>query len=196
MDRPMLRALTLAVLLIVTALPVTAGFKEGSAAYERGDYKTAYHEWKPIAEKGHTVAQYNLGLMYVKGRGVPKNYALAKKWLTKAALQGHARARHSLGVMYYFGQGVPKNYVLARKWFTKAALQGHARARHNLGLMYYKGWGVPKNYVLAYLWWSLAAARGHKVAAKNLKIVEKRMTRAQVAKAQAMAAKWRPKKTK
>ena len=33
----MLRALALAVLLIVTALPVSAGFKEGMAAYGRGD---------------------------------------------------------------------------------------------------------------------------------------------------------------
>ncbi len=37
LERPMLRILALAVLLIVTALPVSAGFKEGFAAYNRGD---------------------------------------------------------------------------------------------------------------------------------------------------------------
>jgi len=154
----MLRTFALAALLVVMALPAMAGFEEGLAAYDRGDYRTALREWKPLAEKGIARAQYNLALMYNNG------------------------------------QGVPKNYALARKWFTKAALQGHAGAQNNLGLMYVIGRGVPKNYALAYLWWSLSAARGNKVAAKNLKIVEKRMTRAQVAKAQALVAKWRPTK--
>jgi len=42
----MLRTLILAALLIVTALPATAGFKEGLAAYKRGDYRTALREFK------------------------------------------------------------------------------------------------------------------------------------------------------
>jgi len=63
----MFRALTLAVLLIVTALPVSAGFKEGVAAYERGDYQTAFREFKPLAQRGDATAQFNLGLMYSKG---------------------------------------------------------------------------------------------------------------------------------
>ncbi len=53
----MLRALALAVLLIVTALPAAAGFKEGLAAAKRGDYRTALREWKPLAEQGHAPAQ-------------------------------------------------------------------------------------------------------------------------------------------
>ncbi len=96
--------------------------------------------------------------------------------------------------MYDYGQGVPKNYALARKWYAKAALQGYASAQLNLGVTYYAGQGVPKNYVLAYMWWSLASARGDKLAAKKLNIIEKRMTPADVSKAQAMAARWRPTK--
>ncbi|HUT50770.1 MAG TPA: hypothetical protein VM325_15635 [Alphaproteobacteria bacterium] len=82
------------------------------------------------------------------------------------------------------------------RWYRKAALQGDADAQNNLGLMYANGEGVPKKHVMAYMWWSLAAAAGNKEAAKNLDIVKKRMTPAQVAKAQEMAAKWRPKKAK
>ena len=86
----MLRTFALAVLLIVTALPVTAGFKEGVAAYDRGDYKTALREFQPLAEQGHAKAQFNLGLKYYKGLSVPMNYALAVNWLQKAAAPGVA----------------------------------------------------------------------------------------------------------
>ena len=75
-----------------------------------------------------------------------------------------------------------------------AAVQGHAVAQSNLGFMYEYGRGVLKNYVLAYMWYSLSAASGVKLAAKNLKGIEKRMTRADVSRAQEMAAKWKPKK--
>ena len=67
-------------------------------------------------------------------------------------------------------------------------------AQSDLGLMYEYGGGVSRNYALAYMWYSLAAARGDKTAAKNLDIIEKRMTPADVSRAQAMAAKWKPRK--
>ena len=46
------------------------------------------------------------------------------------------------------------------------------------------------------MWWSLAAASGTKDAATLIEIIEKRMTPADVSRAQAMAAKWKPKKAK
>ncbi len=49
--------------------PAWAGFDEGMAAYQRGDYATAIREWRPLAEQGHAEAQYNLGLMYDIGLG-------------------------------------------------------------------------------------------------------------------------------
>ena len=114
----------------------------------------------------------------------------------KAALQGYASAQLNLGIKYDNGQGVPKSYREAVKWYREAALQGNANAQLNLGIMNATGQGVPKNYTLAYMWWSLSAARGNKTAAKNLEIVEKRMTPAQVAKAMAITAKWKPKKAR
>ena len=61
-----------------------------------------------------------------------------------------------------------------------------------IGIASHKTRITPKQALAA----NLAAARGDKIAAKNLEIVEKRMTSAQVARAQAMAAKWKPKKAK
>ncbi len=52
------------------------------------------------AEQGDARAQYNLGLMYVNGRGVPQDYEKAIDWFTKSAEQGFAGAQNNLGVMY------------------------------------------------------------------------------------------------
>ncbi len=55
--------------------PAWAGFDEGVAAYQRGDYATALREWRPLAEQGHAPAQFILGIMYEDGQGVPQDYA-------------------------------------------------------------------------------------------------------------------------
>jgi len=47
-----------------------SSYQEGMDAYERGDYDTALKELQPLAEQGHTEAQFNLGLMYYEGLGV------------------------------------------------------------------------------------------------------------------------------
>ena len=83
-----------------------AGFYEGDAAYKRGDFATALRELSPLANLGYAGAQYRLGVMYERGRGVPQDYKTAAKWYRRAAEQGDALAQQSLGVMYGQGQGV------------------------------------------------------------------------------------------
>ena len=56
-----------------------AGFDDGKAAYDRGDYAKAYKEFKPLAEQGDIVAQFYLGVMYDFGRGVSQDYIQAMK---------------------------------------------------------------------------------------------------------------------
>lgn len=51
--RLMKRLLLATVLMVAFAGPVRAGFDEGMAAYERGDYETALKEWQPLIERGH-----------------------------------------------------------------------------------------------------------------------------------------------
>ncbi len=120
---------------------------------------TARREWRPLAKQGNANAQYNLGVMYDKGRGVPQDYAEAVKWYRKAAEQGHAKAQYSLGVRYANGRGVPQDDAEAVGWWRKAAEQGNAGAQYNLGVMYGKGQGVPQDYVLAHMWFDLAVSK-------------------------------------
>lgn len=105
-----LRLVLLVGALLLGTGSVWAGFQEGISAAQQGDYITAFHEWKPLAEKGNVSAQYNLGLMYYDGQGVTQDYVRAVEWYRKAAKQGDADAQYNLGKMYSHGQGVIQDY--------------------------------------------------------------------------------------
>ena len=192
--------LVLLTLLVSTSLafPAVVGrFDDAVAAYERGDYATAFRLMKPFAEKGDAKSQHNLGVMYDYGRGVPQNYTEAMKWYRKAAEQGLPDAQHNLGVMYEKGQGVPQNFNEAAKWYRRAAEQGLPESQVNLGMLYYNGQGVPQDYVLAHMWLSLSASRYPASVRKNVndivhykEIVDAKMTPAQIAEAQRLACEW------
>ena len=61
---------------------------EAEAAYARGDYKTAFMMWLPLAEQGSARAQMNIAQMYEKGEYVAQDQAMALEWYRKAAEQG------------------------------------------------------------------------------------------------------------
>jgi TPR repeat protein len=116
---------SLFVIAVLLATPVgAADFNAGFKAYQSGDYQTAFKEWQPLAEQGYARAQYNLGVMYDNGQGIPQDDKLAAQWYRKAAEQGYEYAQNNLGVMYRNGQGVPQDYKLAVQWYRKAAEQG------------------------------------------------------------------------
>jgi TPR repeat protein len=48
--------------------------------------------YRLAAEQGINKAQYNLGIMYDDGQGVPQDYAEAVKWYRLAAEQGNAES--------------------------------------------------------------------------------------------------------
>jgi len=144
--------LTTTVLLFGISGSGVADFNDGYNAYEKGDYKTAFNEWKPLAEEGGESAQYNIGWLYDNGKGVLKDYKEAVKWYRKAAEQGHAKARYNLALMYDDGKGVLKDDKEAVKWYRKAVEQGLASAQGNLGAMYANGHGVLKDLSKAKHW--------------------------------------------
>ena len=127
------KRVTIAVMLItVLAMPAWAGVEEGYDAYERGDYVAAFREWLPLAEAGSAEAQFNIGVLFQKGRGVPADSAEALRWYRRAAWQGHADAQNNLGGMLSRGEGIPEDYVQAHMWFSLAAVRGKQSAQRNL----------------------------------------------------------------
>ncbi len=192
MVRPVSHAVALVAVLLSFATPVAwAGFDDGVAAFDRGDYGIALREFRTLAGRGNAEAQFNVGIIYDYGHGVPADYARAMNWYRKAAEQGFDAAQFNLGFMYDYGQGIPaENYAEAAKWYRKAAEQGYAKAQSSLGFMHYKGRGVPQNNKFAHMWYNLAAAQGDEKAAHNRDIVAKKMTPAQITESRLLAREW------
>jgi len=120
------RSWFLSLLLLAAVLPALADFQAGLDAYNKGDYVTAAKEWRPLAEEGSAVAQFNLGLLYLDGRGVPQSDAEAANWFRRAAEQDYPQAQHNLGAMYGKGQGVKRDLVQAYKWLNICAAKGNS----------------------------------------------------------------------
>ena len=181
------------VLLMVSLLTCAGGvaiaqdYDAGLKAAQAGDFQTALKEWKPLADQGDACAQYNLGLMYADGEGVPEDDAEAARWYRLAADQGLAGAQRNLGLMYANGRGVPEDDAEAVRWYRLAADQGLADAQHNLGVMYADGRGVPQDNVTAHMWFNIAGANGDEDGRDNREIIERKMTPFYVSEAQKRA---------
>ncbi len=177
----------IAVLVGSAGMSASADFQKGYAAYQSGDYATALREFQPLAKQGYAPAQFNLGVLYEEGLGVPKNNKTAMKWYSLAAVQGHAKSQYNMGVMYSNGKGVLQDYKTAVKWYRLAAEQGHAKSHTNLGVMYGTGKGVLKDYIYAHMWGNIGAMNGNKKGAGLRDFVGTKMTPADISKAQDLA---------
>ena len=141
----------------------------GKLYYEAGNFERVFKEFNESAKKGEAEAQYNLGVMYANGEGLPENNAEAVKLWLLAADQGYARAQYNLGVMYANGEGVPENDAEAVKWYRLAADQGVANAQFNLGFKneeFLQGFEAYKirDFEKAFQFLSKAAENGNPVA--------------------------------
>ena len=118
-----MRRFFFAVFLVVAwaTVAVAASIQEAEFAYDRGDYTQAARLFRPLAEQGIASAQFNLGMMYAKGQGVPQDYQAALKWYRRAAEQGNASAQNNLGLMYERGRGARQDFILAHMWSNIAA---------------------------------------------------------------------------
>ena len=76
--------------------PAAVSFQAGLNAAQTGDALQALRNFQVLAAQGHGAAQYNLGLMYLNGFGVPVNLGQARYWLSQSAGQGYAQAKVAL----------------------------------------------------------------------------------------------------
>jgi len=102
---------------------------DGAYAYLQGDYETAYNTMISLANTSEDpVAQYYLGVMYMKGQGVEQDYEKAGEWFRKASEQGLAVAMYKLAKLYTRGEGVPKDLEFAYVWYSVAAVHEHQKS--------------------------------------------------------------------
>jgi localization factor PodJL len=126
---------------------------------------------RAAATAGNAAAEYEIGLRYAEGKGVPPNLELAVHWFERAAQQGIAPALYRLGSLYEKGQGVKKDLSKARTLYLQAADKGNAKAIHNLAVLYAEGIDGKPDYRVAAQWFRKAADRGVADSQYNLGIL-------------------------
>ena len=105
-------------------------WKEATEAFGRKQYETAMKLMRPLAEKGHAAAQYQVALMHKMGLGASKGEKEARKWSRLAAKQGNTQAQLLLGSLYYAKEGSESpELVKAYMWYEVAAAQGNPEAQ-------------------------------------------------------------------
>ena len=105
-----------------------ADFNDGVVAYLMGDYEKAYNTMISLAKTDEKdgLAQYYIGMMYLKGQGVAQDYHEASEWLRKASENRLPQAQYKLANLYTIGEGVPKDYEFAYLWYSAGAAHNHA----------------------------------------------------------------------
>jgi TPR repeat protein len=118
--KPVLKHVLAAIILgLGLAAPVAAGpLEDADAAYRKGDHAAALRVLRPPANQGDAVAQFNLGVMYDNGHGVPQDHVLAYMWFNLSAAQGNqlAAGRRDRMATRMTPAQIAKARKLAREW--------------------------------------------------------------------------------
>ncbi len=116
-------------LMLLGVQTALADRNDGAYAYLQGDYETAYNTMISLANTSDDkIAQYYLGVMYMKGQGVEQDYEKAGEWFRKASKQGLPVAMYKLAGLYTKGNGVPKDLEFAYIWYSVAAVHEHEKS--------------------------------------------------------------------
>ncbi|MFA6145440.1 MAG: NifU family protein [Sulfurimonas sp.] len=130
-------------------------------AYDAKDYINAKAIWESLSASNSN-AMVNLGTMYVKGFGVPKNIHTARELFEEAAKLGHETAAYYLGGMYENGIGLTANMGESIRHYTVAAEAGMATAQLKLGIL------LRNDDVLNSMGWMIKAAHAGESQAHSL----------------------------
>ncbi len=109
-----------------------ADFNKGNNFEKQGNYKKAIECYEKSAEDNYAGAYTNLGVLYLKGKGVNINYNKAFKYFKIAAEKGDGAAYNNLGVCYTGGYGVDIDYEKALNCYKKAVDLGYEEAKERV----------------------------------------------------------------
>lgn len=110
--------------------------QEALHAYKRGDYQKAKMIWEEASQTSNDdQAMVNLGLIYLKGEGVAKDFDKARAYFESASRQYNSSAFYNLALMYQSSIGVKEDMSKAIEFLTLASKSGHINASFRLGLL-------------------------------------------------------------
>lgn len=155
-------------------------FAHAGFAFE-GDYvwDERFKETLSKASLGDAKDQYELGEMYLNGRGTQHEPAEALAWFLKAAKQGHIKAAYKVGHLYLVGQGTERSLSEALNWLKRAAEANYAPAQYELGQFYASDDTGSRENSLALIWLGKAQKNGYRPAEAAFAALVRRMVDAQ-----------------
>lgn len=101
------------------------------AAFQRGQYLTAFQLALPRARGGDAAAQTLIAELYEKGLGIGRDTKEAAEWYRIAASTGNREAQFSYALKLLEGKDVPKDSEKGKEMMAEAANAGHALAMFN-----------------------------------------------------------------
>jgi len=116
--------------------------------------------YRSAIDWGDHMAEFQLGICYLLGDGVPKDPAHGYQLITKAAESGIPIAQCRLGLAYQSGDQIEVNHSEAIRWLIKSADQGVGEAYNALGNALWQGEGVEVNPANALAKYFMAASKG------------------------------------
>jgi hypothetical protein len=102
------------------------------ALYVFGNRRESMRMARRSADGGYALAQYNLGIAYLKGESLGKNPVEAVALLRQASQKGHMLAQYALAVLHHRGEDVARDLPTAAHYYKLAAEQGKAEAQSAL----------------------------------------------------------------
>jgi TonB family protein len=88
-----LSPLLTALVLLLAAIPARADLYSARVAYKKGDFATAFAQFKELAELGQPEAQLDLAIMYARGEGIATSFTYAHAWGSLAGENGEAKGK-------------------------------------------------------------------------------------------------------
>ena len=152
----------------------------GTYGVRAGDKPKALSALQYAAEQGHPAAQWQLGNMFARGDGVPRDDLKAFEYFSRIAddhadepptsPQARIAASAFVALGCYYLEGIPNSHVrpdpeeARNRFFYAASYFGDAEAQYHLARMMLDGLGGARAPQQAIKWLGLSAAKGNSPA--------------------------------
>ena len=156
------------------------------------DFGKAAYWYGKAAASGNAPAQYRLGTLYERGKGVAKDLKAALGWYERSASLGNVKAMHNAAVLAANSDQDKSDYARAFKWFSLGAAHGLKDSQFNLAILLERGLGTKANPKEALFWYSQAAQQNDADANKRAGVLAKTLSAADLKSTQERLKSWKP----
>lgn len=137
----------------------TGLYRRGYQLYLEENYEEAEPFLTVDANHNHEPSQRALGLMYMEGLGVTKDYSKAVLWFIKSAYLNNPTSDSTVaGIYHYGGPKLQPDYEKAVFWYKNCIVKEYTKSIRAIAALYRSGgYGLEKDYREAIYWYTKVA---------------------------------------